>query len=286
MVEPQPHSPADLAADTQVIALGAGRYAARFTPAWSFVMPSGGVVMTIALRAMVAELADDAFSPMAGTTTFCAPVPEGDAELMVTILRRGKAACQVRVTGYVAEGSVLAFETTATFVRERSGPEMIGASFPPVRGIVDSQSMDAPHPRNPHTRYPFFANLEMRLAAGPRWWFDSYPPGEARFARWFRYLKPQIDGHGNLDPLALPPIADTMPPAVIAGLGSGGPRLYAPSLDLTVHFLEPSPTEWVLVSVYARRARAGYATAEAELWSEDRRLIGFATQTMYLREHS
>ena len=37
------------------------------------------------------------------------------------------------------------------------------------------------------------------------------------------------------------------------------------------------------MSVHCRRARAGYATASAEIWDDRRRLLAFATQTMILR---
>jgi acyl-CoA thioesterase len=37
------------------------------------------------------------------------------------------------------------------------------------------------------------------------------------------------------------------------------------------------------VATYTRRARAGYATAEAEVWSEDGKLCAYSTQTMMLR---
>jgi acyl-CoA thioesterase len=77
-----------------------------------------------------------------------------------------------------------------------------------------------------------------------------------------------------------------MPAALIQKLGPPGPPFSAPSLDLTLHFLDDTSSDWLLVVSYVRRARAGYATAEAEIWSEDRRLIAFATQTMMLRERS
>jgi acyl-CoA thioesterase len=131
---------------------------------------------------------------------------------------------------------------------------------------------------------PFLSNFESRLALGRPWWERDWPPGPARIARWMRYLTPQALPDGTLDPLALPPVADTMPPAIHQGLGANGPRFHAPSLDLTVHFVDPTASAWLLVNAYARRARAGYATAEAEIWGEDGRLAAYATQTMMLRK--
>src|SRR5262249_14418855 len=97
------------------------------------------------------------------------------------------------------------------------------------------------------------------------------------------YKVPQHLPDGRLDPFALPPIADTMPPALMQKLGPRHEPFHAPSLDLTVHFLEDTTSEWILVNVHARRARAGYATASAEIWDDRPRLLAFATQTMMLR---
>ena len=142
--------------------------------------------------------------------------------------------------------------------------------------------------------FPFLRNVEVRLAQGYPYWATEFlakhpdlarrPDEPARFARWYRYHVPQTTDEGTMDPLAIPPIADTMPSAIANKLGPGAKPFHAPSLDLTVHFLEDARTEWVLVAAYARRARAGYATCEAEIWSADGRLCAYSTQTMMLRQ--
>jgi acyl-CoA thioesterase len=66
-------------------------------------------------------------------------------------------------------------------------------------------------------------------------------------------------------------------------LEPGRQALYAPSLDLTVHFLDDTTSEWLLALSSARRARQGYATADIEIWSEDRKLLAYGTQTMTFR---
>ena len=129
----------------------------------------------------------------------------------------------------------------------------------------------------------FFDNFDTRLAQGQRWWTSDWAPGPARIARWFRYKIAQRLPDGRLDPLALPPIADTMPPALIQKLGPDHTPFFAPSLDLTVHFLEDTPSQWLLACVHARRARGGYATADVEIWDDDRRLLAYGTQMMLLR---
>ena len=131
---------------------------------------------------------------------------------------------------------------------------------------------------------PFFENLDMRLAIGAPVWRRDWEAGEARMAFWYRYRVPQRGAAGDLDPLAIPPIADTMPSALARRLGPDHPRFFAPSLDLTVHFLDRGRTDWYLVDVRCPRAREGYATAHADVWDADGHLVAFAAQTMMLRQ--
>ena len=60
-------------------------------------------------------------------------------------------------------------------------------------------------------------------------------------------------------------------------------KVFASSLDLTVHFLDDTTSQWMLTLVHARRARAGYASADAEIWDDRGHLVALATQTMLLR---
>jgi acyl-CoA thioesterase len=153
-------------------------------------------------------------------------------------------------------------------------------AVPPPEASRDMQHLGG---ADPAQRPAFFSNFDARLAQGEPWWTGGWQPGRAQIARWFRYRRPQRLRDGRLDPFALPPIADTMPPALLQKLGPGHPPFHAPSLDLTVHFLEDTTSDWLLTHVHARRARGGYATASCEIWDNGGRLLAFATQTMMLR---
>lgn len=286
--------PGDLRSDTRVqkIKEAPGWYTADLPDAWSWQTPAGGALMTVAMRAMVEEIGDPTYRPVSATTLFCSPVPSGPMEIRVEVLRRGNAATQVRAALSSTRVPGPGLEVSATFARDRRGIDMLGAPPPDVPPPERCPVFDehAPHRLGP---FPFLSNVEVRLAQGYPFWAKEFlarnpgvrplPEEPARFARWYRYHVSQMEPDGTLDPLAIPPIADTMPSAIANRLGPGGEPFHAPSLDLTVHFLEPARTEHLLVATYARRARAGYATAEAEIWTADGKLCAYANQTMMLR---
>src|SRR5215467_3513172 len=79
---------ADLAADTAVRADPdtPGRYHIQLPDHWDFLMPSGGVAMTCALRAAVAEIGDPALRFASATTIFCTPIKHGSLVSDVVVL--------------------------------------------------------------------------------------------------------------------------------------------------------------------------------------------------------
>jgi acyl-CoA thioesterase len=272
----------DLAADTDPAPAGDGRYRLDVTSSWNFALPSGGVLTTVALRAAARELGDAELRLGSATAIFCTPIQPGPLELEVAVLRRGGSAAQVRVTARAGGGGDVGYEVSATFCRDRRGPDVRGARMPSVPPPEACPSVLDDHPSNPHRKSRFFAQLECRVAKGDRFWLPGWQAGPARYARWFRYHRPQRDARGLLDRLALLPLADTMPPALLQAIGPGDYRFYAPSCDLTVHAVDDTDREWVLVAIRARRARAGWAIGDAELWDDTGRLLAIAAQTMYV----
>ena len=94
-----PKSFADLAADTAVTADPdvAGRYHLTLPDHWDYLLPSGGVVMTAALRAAEAHLGDPTLGSPRATTIFASPIHPGKCIADVHVIRRGGSAAQVRV---------------------------------------------------------------------------------------------------------------------------------------------------------------------------------------------
>ncbi|MBS1121164.1 MAG: acyl-CoA thioesterase-like protein [Deltaproteobacteria bacterium] len=90
---------ADLAADTAVRADPEvpGRFHLRLPDHWDYLLPSGGTVMTCALRAAEAALGDPLLRLASATTMFCTPVNPGPLVADVVVLRRGGSTAQLRV---------------------------------------------------------------------------------------------------------------------------------------------------------------------------------------------
>lgn len=278
---------ASLARSTAVAKLASapGWYVADLDDDWSYLTPSGGVLMTVAMRAMAAELGDATFLPVSANALFCSPVPAGPLEVRVEVIRLGGAAVQLRAALSSTKRPGPGLEVSATFARARSGYEVLGLARPGLPGpaACPDAGNEARMAAGRRAR-PFFENFEMRLAHGARLWEPTgWQGADARWACWYRYKEPQRLASGVLDPFAIPPIADTMPGALANHLGPDKP-FFAPSLDLTVHFIESSDAEWFLVDSRCQRAFGGYATADADIWDDAGRLVARTTQTMILRD--
>ena len=281
---------ADLAVDTAVIADPevAGRFHVTLPNHWDYLLPSGGVVMTVALRAAQAHLGEG-LRLASATTIFASPIHPGKLVADVHVIRKGASTAQVRVIVRHTQDKdgEPGLELVATFMRDRKGPDVIGVAFPvTAKSLADATPVDDGAPNNPHARFRFYHQLDCKLADGEGFWEAGFKEGPARYARWFRYKVPQRDAAGQLDRLALPPLIDTMPTALHRAIGPGGYRFHAPSLDLTVYTIDDTTREWVLVAVTVRRAKGGWAIADCEVWDDEGKFLAYGTQAMYLHSLS
>jgi acyl-CoA thioesterase len=275
---------ADLAVDTAVRADPAmpGRYHVMLPDHWDYLLPSGGVVMTCALRAAEAELGDAKLRFASATAMFCTPIKNGPLVADVVVLRRGGSTAQVRVALRDGSGEP-GLELLATFMRERKGPDVRGVAFPRVKSLADAVPAENVTRRDPHTKLRFHQQFDYKIADGERFWQQEFVAGPARYARWARYKVPQRDAEGRLDRLALPPLIDMMPAALHRAIGPGSYRFFAPSLDLTTYVIDDTTREWLLFAVTARRAKAGWAIADVDVWDDEGRYLAHGAQAMYLR---
>lgn len=285
---------ANLAADTAVVADAEvpGRFHLTLPDHWDYLLPSGGVVMTCALRAAEAFLGEPLLRLASATTIFCTPLRATALVADVTELRRGKSTAQLRIALRHKDAAPdpedesdnsRGLEVLATFIRDRKGPDVRGVPFPDrVRPLAEALPVEDDAPNNPHTRFRIYRQLDCKIAEGEAFWRPGLTEGPARYARWLRYRVPQRDAQGRLDRLALPPLIDTMPTALHRAIGPGPYRFYAPSLDLTTYIVDDTTREWLLVAVTVRRAHLGWAIADAEVWDDEGRFIAHGAQAMYL----
>jgi acyl-CoA thioesterase len=270
---------------------GPGRYTGLIDASWNLrPLPQGGVVTALAVRAMATELGDDAPPVRLVHTTFVAPVAHGPVDVDVEVLRRGRSMSHARAE-VRNQGATHGHLTTAVFGGPRRGFDF--TDLEPPEGILplaEARSFRDPPPAGVEAfpPDPFWAGrLEGRGALGHAPW-ESYTPGRAEHATWYRLDEPPLDRDGVLDPLALVVCADSMPGAVAEKVGPEHRRgWFGPSVDLTVHVLDECRTAWVLAHNRARHAGDGYASLDMALWDcgadgTDRpRLVAYATQLCF-----
>jgi len=272
--------------ETAVSPTAPGRYAASFSHDWSGPRaPQGGLVAATTLRAMQAALGETDHRLRTSTTVFASTVPAGPVEIEVDVLRRGRSVSQVQGTIRAAGTPEPGHRTLAVYGRERPGyggtrlefTELRPPEVPPPGSCLP---LPADRPEPSVFDVSFWARLEVRDVDFHYPWESGWTGGRARGVRWVRYRNtPRLPG-GDLDPLAYLPLVDVIPGAVGQHLGPGAPRYFAPTLDLTVHLLDRTRSEWLLQVMRMRRAVHGYGSGEMELWDPDGRLLAHASQTM------
>jgi acyl-CoA thioesterase len=137
--------------------------------------------------------------------------------------------------------------------------------------------------------YRFFARgrghlgdrAEFRLALGRQ--LDDIERdgarGDGSFALWVRCW----DGARPATVSDLAFVGDFMP----LGFADATGHPYAGnSLDNTIRVGNLVDTEWILLSVHVQQVANGFGYGRAELWSDDRTLLGEVSQSAILRKHS
>jgi acyl-CoA thioesterase len=261
---------------------GGGRYHAVLSDQWNApVLPHGGVVTSLALRAMVAELDTPDESLRSVTTVFAAQVPPGPVDIDVTVLRRGRTMSQALATVRPV-GAESGHTAVAVFGGSRPGFEFTDVTCPVVAPPEQCPSFRDPLPEGVTGFAPasFWDRVESRPAVGHAPW-DVWEPTSSERVYWYRFDDPPVDSAGEWDRLALVTLCDTMPGAVGERMGPGLPPWFGPSADLTVHILGSASSPWLLGHNRARHAGDGYASVEMELWDPARGLVAYSTQMMF-----
>jgi acyl-CoA thioesterase len=267
--------------------LGPGRYEATFGPDWwGPSAPQGGIVAATTLRAMHAALGEPAHRLRTSTTVFARTVPAGPVVIDVDVMREGRSVSQVQGTVHQLNDPMPGHRTLAVFGRERTGWEQFEFTelrMPDVPPPEECPRMPTKEERPEASIFDvsFWQNVDAADVDFHYRWEPGWTGGRAFGTRWVRYREPPVLRDGTLDPLGYVPFVDVIPGAVGQRFGPAAPRFFAPTLDLTVHFLDRTEADWVLQVMRMRRATHGYGSGEMELWSRDGRLLAHASQTMF-----
>ena len=266
---------------------GEGHYRGTITEDWVLrPLPQGGVVTAMAVRAMQDELDHPEQRLRTLHTSFVGQVGAGPVEVEVEVLRRGRSMSHARAE-VRNPGTGRGHLTTAIFGAARRGFHFTDLEPPAERTPpAECRSFRDPVPEGvePFPPMPFWDRVvEGRAVTGhPPW--EDYVPDRAEHVIWYRFDDPPHLEDGELDPLGLPVLVDTMPGAVAEKLGPGQRDWFAPRVDLTLHLLAEWRSPWVLAHNRARHAGAGYASADMALWdcgddgTGEPRLVAYGTQ--------
>ena len=275
-------------ADLEIRADGSrpGCFTGQISAPWMLaVVPQGGIVAALALRAMGEVLGHPEQTARTCTGVFAGKVDEGPVEIEARVLRRGRSMSQLTAT-VRNPGADAGLTAVAAFGAPRRGFSFTDLAMPVVDGPDGLRSFRDPLPEGIEFEFdgppmPFWEQIvEGRPVIGTPPW-EPFVDGPAERASWYRIDDPPMLADGRLDPLALVVLADTMPGAVGQKIGPDAGSWFGPSVDLTVHLLEPTPPGWLLAHNRARHAGDGYASVDQALWTADGRLVAYATQLMF-----
>jgi len=103
--------------------------------------------------------------------------------------------------------------------------------------------------------------------------------GDGRSALWVRI--PEVGEAAGQSAAALAVLGDYVPFGISQALGKpvGGN-----SLDNTLRVVQRLPSEWILADIRVQAVAGGFAHGVLHLWSQDRRLLATASQSVVVRD--
>jgi acyl-CoA thioesterase II len=266
----------DFAADTRVDG-SEGTYTATLSRDWEIWGPNGGYLAAIALRA--AGAGTPLRRPATLACQFLSVAEFGRVDLVVRVLRGSKRAAAVGVSMSQSGRPIL--EALAWVVDDGSrGLQHDVTRMPAVPPSAALKSYEELQPEG-YPWFPFWGNMETREINRRE---DRSVPGEPIWQAWLRYRPAATFDDPFVDAARAVVLLDTMswPAATQAHASPTG--YVAPSLDVSVQFHQPAgASEWLLCDTRAPLAHGGLIGSQAQIWSEDGRLIATGTSQLLCR---
>ena len=266
-----------------------GRYRADLPDSWNVVYVFGGVTMAAAVAAARTHVDDPRYQLRSATASFLNPVVAGPLRMDVRTLRAGKGSRQVTVDlasdgnpDHPAPEGRSDLHLMATFAPDRTIDTQFTEPTPP--DVPDPGDIHYVVPGSyPFHRFNYHKSVEVKSAAGHLPWDPDFKTGPAKWAGWFRCLNSPRLPDGSLDPLGYIPASDILGPAMLQRRGPDAPRIMVVSLELSVHFLESTRSEWLLQQSEVFQAGDGYASGMVHLWDEERHLVATGIHRVVMR---
>ena len=255
--------------DTAVEPLGEGRYRGTVSPGYSIGQyPNGGYVLSIALRAVAAELPLP--DPLAVSAHYVTPSVHGapiDIEVEVIRAGRGTATAQARCS----QDGVERFRLLATFGdlgRAEGATAELGAppDLPPVERCLgrSEEAGEAPAAMPNGLVAAVRERFDTRLDPATVGWLSGNLTGRGVIQGYARFS----DGR-QPDLMAMMLIADSFPPAVF-DLATGG---WVPTIEFTVHCRAHPAPGWLRCRFSTSHLRDGYLEEDGEVWDSEGTLV-------------
>lgn len=281
MAEPIPSGEFLVDSDVQPDPSVPGRYTLDLSPAWNVFYAFGGMTMAVALRAAERAIGRADLQPVTATALYIQPVADGPVVIDVEVLRSGRSAAQATASLRNTSHDGPALLLTATFGQQHESlVDYVDAVFPDV---PPPEECDPPPPRpddSPFKDLPFHAQTDWRPTRP--WDPDNWTSSPAEMSSWVRFVKEPRLADGRIDPVSLCVPADQLGGAVSQRVAPDQPW-FVLTLELGLHFLQPTRSPWVLQHTVSPHAGDGYASGHVFLWDDERRLLGFATQRARMR---
>jgi acyl-CoA thioesterase len=256
---------------TAVTPAGDGAYAAACDEGWFAGRgPNGGYLAAMLLRAMTAAVGDPARPPRSLTCHYLRPPQAGPVRIAVTVERAGRATSTL--TARLSQDGRQCVLAVAAFGVVLPARADYAPTPPRVPAPEDVDPFD-----NTSSGLQIGRRFEVRQAVGGPLFAGT---GEALTGGWLRFSDPR-----PLDALALAMFADAWWPAPWVRLAE---PVWAPTIDLTVHFRAPRATaavaagEPVLAVFRSTTAADGFFEEDGELWTRDGVLLAHSRQLALL----
>jgi acyl-CoA thioesterase len=267
--------PQHLFDDATRIVAGDSRWQGRTSPDyWAFVGPFGGFTAATILRALM-EHPQRSGDPIALTVNFCAPIPEGEFDLDVRLIRANRSSQHWSVE-LSQGGNDVAALATAVFAERRPSWSHQPARFPETKPFEELK----------------------RFALAPAAWvrqydfrfIEGYPalrtdgaaqPASALSKLWIGDRIPR-----KIDFLSLMAMSDAFFARIYHARGE---MLPFGTVTLTTHFhadaddLAKDDITRVLAVADANTFHKSYGDQAGALWSPSGRLLANTTQMMYFK---